>query len=305
MKLKHAEARTAYTYILPAAVVMAAITLYPILYGIWMAFTNYNPRHIREQNPNFVGLQNFVDILSGAPFLDFNFLNVLGFNFVWTIANLIFHVSLGVGLALLINTPGLKGKRIYRALLILPWAVPTYVTSLVWKNMFDTQFGAINLLLAEWHKAFAWIPTGIDWLGAFPQAFYAVLAVNIWLGFPFMMMVASGALQAIPSDYYEAADIDGANPIQKFLNVTVPMLRPAMVPAIMLGFIWTFNNFNVIYFVTQGNPQGKTEILVTQAYKLVDSGMYGMGSAFAIFIFLILVAFTWVNLRVTKATQEV
>ncbi|HEY9857523.1 MAG TPA: sugar ABC transporter permease [Stenomitos sp.] len=305
MKRDIKESTLAYRFIAPAAVVMSLITLYPLLYGVWMAFTNFSPRHIRAQNPAFVGLQNFADILRHAPYLDFNFVSVLGFNFLWTFANLIFHVSVGVGLAMLINRPGLKGVKLYRAMLILPWAVPTYVTSLVWKNMFDTESGAINLLLKEWAKALPFLPLHTDWLGQFPQAFYAVLLVNVWLGFPFMMMVASGALQAIPSDLYEAADIDGANPFQKFFTVTVPMLRPAMVPAIMLGFIWTFNNFNVIYFVTQGNPLGKTEILITQAYKLVDSGMYGVGAAFAVIIFFILLGFTLLNLRLTKATEEV
>lgn len=302
---KSTETSAAYRFILPSAIVMAAITLYPLLYGVWMAFTNFSPRHIRSQAPQFVGLQNFIDILSHAPYLDFNFLNVLGFNFVWTIANLIFHVSIGVGLALLINTPGLKGVKLYRALLILPWAVPTYVTSLVWKNMFDPEAGAINLLLKQWSSYLPFLPQHLDWLGQFPLAFYAVLMVNVWLGFPFMMMVASGALQAIPSDLYEAADLDGASPRQTFLTVTVPMLKPAMVPAIMLGFIWTFNNFNVIYFVTQGNPLGKTEILVTQAYKLVDAGLYGVASAFAVIIFFILLGFTLLNLRLTKAAEEV
>lgn len=329
MKRDIKESTLAYRFVAPAAVVMSLITLYPLLYGVWMAFTNFNPRHIRAQNPAFVGVQNFIDILSHAPYLDFNFVSVLGFNFLWTIANLVFHVSIGVGLAMLINRPGLKGVKLYRALLILPWAVPTYVTSLVWKNMFDTESGAINLLIKEWARGFsalaaqvASVPflslpgdlmggmaravqTNVDWLGQFPHAFYAVLMVNVWLGFPFMMMVASGALQAIPSDLYEAAEIDGANPLQTFFTVTVPMLKPAMVPAIMLGFIWTFNNFNVIYFVTQGNPLGKTEILITQAYKLVDSGMYGVGSAFAVIIFFILLGFTLLNLRLTKATEEV
>jgi arabinogalactan oligomer/maltooligosaccharide transport system permease protein len=305
MKRDLSEKALAYRFIAPSAAVMAVITLYPLLYGVWMAFTNFNPTHIRNQAPRFVGLQNFLDILNHAPYLDFSFLNVLGFNFLWTVSNLVFHVGIGVGLALLLNTPGLKGVKAYRAALILPWAIPTYVTSLVWKNMFDPEAGAINLLLKQWSAFLPFLPTHADWLAKFPQAFYAVLLVNVWLGFPFMMMVASGALQAIPGDLYEAADLDGASPWQKFVTVTVPMLRPAMVPAIMLGFIWTFNNFNVIYFVTQGNPFGQTEILITQAYKLVDAGMYGVAAAFSIIIFLILLAFTLLNLRLTKATEEV
>lgn len=293
--------RLAYLYIAPAALVMSAITFYPILYMVWMAFTDFGLKHLRYQNPDFVGLANFRDILAHAPYLDFNFFQVLGFNVLWTLANLVFHVGIGVALALALNIPGLTGRRIYRTLLILPWAVPSYVTSLVWRNMFDGQFGAINLLLKALH-----LPEGPDWLTQFPQAFYAVLTTNIWLGFPFIMMVASGALQSIPKDYYEAAEVDGASRWHQFWHITVPMLQPAMLPAILLGAIWTFNNFNVIYFVTAGGPLGKTEILVTQAYKLVNPlSLYGVASAFALIIFLILLSFALLNLTVTRALKEV
>lgn len=292
-------ARLAYLYIAPAALVMAFITFYPMLYGVWMAFTDFGPQHIRLQNPHFVGFQNFIAIFSQAKYLDFNFFTVLGFNILWTAANLIFHVTLGVGLALLLNIEGLKGKKIYRAMLILPWAVPVYVTALVWRNMFDAQSGAFNLML----KAIG-IP-GLDWMSHFGSAFFAVLMTNIWLGFPFMMMVASGGLQSIPKDYYEAASLDGATAWTQFWNITVPMLKPTMVPAITLGAIWTFNNFNVIYFVSKGDPFGQTEILVTQAYKLVDPlGLYGVASAFSILIFFILLALTQINMRLTKTLEE-
>ena len=317
MKYNRSEVRLAFAFIAPAAAVMAFITVYPLLYGIWMAFTNYNPTHIRGRMPRFVGFQNFIDIFQHAPYLDFDFARVLGFNFLWTFSNMFFHVTVGVGLALLLNQPWLKGVKIYRALLILPWAVPSYVTSLVWRNMFDPEAGAINLLLKQfaaawggWQQQIAWLPglgegwTGLDWLGTMPSAFFAVLTVNIWLGFPFMMMVASGALQAIPSDLYEAADLDGANPFQRFLTVTVPMLRPSMIPAILLGFIWTFNNFNVIYFVTKGDPLGQTQILITQAYKLVDGGLYGVGAAFAVVIFFILFGISTINSRLTRVVEE-
>ncbi|HBN08937.1 MAG TPA: sugar ABC transporter permease [Cyanobacteria bacterium UBA8530] len=312
MKIKAGnDSKLALLYIAPAALVMALITFYPLLYGVWMAFTNFSPRHIRNGGAAFVGFQNFFDIVRHAPYLDFSFLGVFGFNLVWTLVNLVFHVSLGVFLAVILNTPNLAGKKFYRAALILPWAVPTYVTALVWRNMFDTQFGAVNLLLKSidtWLHTFlpgAWVLPIPDWLGTFPQAFYAVLLVNVWLGFPFMMMVASGALQAIPKDLYEAAEVDGGTRWYNFWKITVPLLKPAMIPAIMLGFIWTFNNFNVIYFVSKGDPLGKTEILVTQAYKLVDSGMYGTAAAFALLIFLFLLVFTFVNLRITKAAEEV
>ncbi|MBM3270193.1 MAG: sugar ABC transporter permease [Candidatus Sericytochromatia bacterium] len=289
----------AYRFILPAALVMGVITVYPLLYGIWMAFTNFGPQHIRHQNPRFVGLQNFVDIVTQAQYLDFSFMRILGFNLLWTVINVAFHVALGVGLAMLLNLDGMRGKRVYRALLILPWAVPTYVTSLTWRNMFDYDYGAVNLLLKGWGVV------GPDWFKSFWTAFGAVLTTNIWLGFPFMMMVAAAGLIAIPRDYYEAAALDGAGRWGRFVNVTLPGLRPTMIPAIILGFVWTFNQFNVLYFVSRGDPLGQTEILITQAYKLVDPmGLYGVASAFALIIFFILLGFTVVQLRVLKAVGE-
>ncbi|MBC7545387.1 MAG: sugar ABC transporter permease [Candidatus Sericytochromatia bacterium] len=277
------QSRMAYVYILPAALIMAALTAYPLFYGVWMAFTDFGIQHIRHQNPNFVGIQNFVDILTGAPYLSFSMWKILGFNLLWTISNITFHVILGVGLALAVNHPGIRFKKFYRMALILPWAVPTYVTALVWKNMFDEQFGAINQLLSVFGG------TPVAWLQQYPHAFYAVLMTNIWLGFPFMMMVASGALQSIPSEMYEAASLDGATAWDRLISVTIPMLRPAMSPAIILGTVWTFNNFNVIYFITAGGPLGQTEILVTQAYRLVNPmGLYGVAAAFAVVIFVIL-----------------
>lgn len=291
--------RLAYLYLLPAALVTALITLYPLLYGVWMAFTDFGPEHIKAQNPHFVGLANFWAILGGADYLDFSPWRVLAFNVAWTVVNLVFHVGLGVALALLINMEGLRGKRLYRAMLILPWAVPGYVTALIWRNMFDHQSGAINLAL----KGLG-LPA-VEWMNHFGSAFFAVVATNVWLGFPFMMMVASGALQTIPKDYYEAASLDGASPWQQFCIITVPMLKPVMLPAITLGSIWTFNNFNVIYFVSKGDPFGQTEILVTQAYKLIDPlGMYGVAAAFSILIFLVLLAMTRLNDWLTREPEE-
>ena len=137
-----------------------------------------------------------------------------------------------------------------------------------------------------------------------PVAFFALLAANVWLGWPFMTVVATGALQSIPTELYEAADIDGANGWQKFWSVTVPLIRPAMVPAIMLGTIWTFNQFNVIYFISEGGPFGKTEILVTQAFKLVfEQRLYGVAAAFSIIVFFVLLIITLINNRVTRATE--
>jgi arabinogalactan oligomer/maltooligosaccharide transport system permease protein len=144
-----------------------------------------------------------------------------------------------------------------------------------------------------------------DRAGAPVLAFYCVLLANIWLGWPFMMVVATGALQSIPPDLYEAADVDGASKWVQFRSITLPMIRPAMVPAIMLGTVWTFNQFNVIFFITAGGPAGQTELLVTQAYKLIQQEqLYGAAAAFSIVVFFVLLIITLINNRITKATAS-
>jgi arabinogalactan oligomer/maltooligosaccharide transport system permease protein len=319
------ESRTAWFYIAPAGLLMALITLFPNLFQVWMAFTDYRLKNLRfnifnqetwgKYAPPWVGLDNFVKILtSNLAIENYNFLRLLAFNLIWTFANVIPHVVLGVLIALALNHKGLIGRKIYRALFVLPWAIPGYIVALTWRNMYDDRFGAINQLIGIVNS---WIgtnfPTDTRWLtvasptGFFnflPVAFFAVLITNIWLGWPFMTVVATGALQSIPTELYEAADIDGANGWQKLVSVTIPLIRPAMVPAIMLGTIWTFNNFNVIYFITNGGPFGRTEILVTQAFKLVfEQRLYGVASAFSIVVFFILLIITLINNRVTRATE--
>ena len=317
---------TAWAYIAPAGLLMLIITFLPQAYQIWMAFTNYGIRNLRfnvfnpatgQFAPTFVGLQNFVNILTNnLAISNYDFWRILLFNIVWTITNLIFHVSLGVLIAMVLNSKKLPGRRIYRALFVLPWAIPGYIAALTWANIFDPRFGALNQGLAVLNN---WLgtsfPTNTEWLtnaippiggllAFLPLAFYCVLVVNIWLGWPFMMVVATGALQSIPTELYEAADMDGASGWNKFWSVTVPMIRPAMVPAIMLGTIWTFNNFNVIYFVTQGGPFGMTQILVTQAFNLVyQQRLYGIAAAFSIVVFIILFFITMINNRITRATE--
>jgi len=217
-------------------------------------------------------------------------------------------------IALALNSKNLIGRRVYRALFVLPWAIPGYITALTWRNMYDDRFGAVNQLFGEINGFLGTsLPTGTRWLEVthisgllsfLPVAFFALLAANVWLGWPFMTVVATGALQSIPTELYEAADIDGANGWQKFWSVTVPLIRPAMVPAIMLGTIWTFNQFNVIYFISEGGPFGKTEILVTQAFKLVfEQRLYGVAAAFSIIVFFVLLIITLINNRVTRATE--
>lgn len=307
------RSRLAYLYILPAFILMALITFYPIFYQLWMAFTNFALEHLRLQNPDAVGLDNFFRVLSGdLPLPNYSFLRILVFNLVWTFVNIPLHVIIGVAVALALNTRGLPGRRLYRSLFVIPWALPALISGMLWHNMWHERFGAVNLLLQE-----IGLPGNTRWLLeptpfinipaiglVLPLSFIAVLVANVWLGWPFMMVIATGALQSIPQDLYEAAEVDGASSWQRFRSITVPLIRPAMIPAIMIGVMLTFNQFNVIYFVTGGGPFGLTEILVTQGFKLVNpQGWFGVAAAFNIIVFAILAVITLLINRVSRATE--
>jgi len=305
-----ARYRLPYLYILPASIILAIVTLYPIAYGVYLSFTDYRIRNLRGRTPDWVWFQNYERIFKNElPLSNFDFWRIIGFNITWTITNVIFHVIFGIAVAVLLNRQRILFRKFWRAIFVIPWAMPPLVVATVWKNMFDTQFGAINLLLGS-----LGLPGDTRWLESthppipflpfLPLSYFAVLITNVWLGWPFMMVVATGALQSIPGDLYEAARVDGANRWRQFMDITLPLLRPAMVPAIMYGTILTFNQFNVIYFVTAGGPLGKTEILVTQAFKLVNpGGLYGVASAFSVLIFLILLVITLGQNRVMRGLE--
>jgi arabinogalactan oligomer/maltooligosaccharide transport system permease protein len=311
---------TAYLYILPATLIMAAITYWPILFQVYMSFTDYGLKNLRFDAPpaEFVGFDNFINLITNqiTAIPNFSFFGMLAFNLFWTFSNVIFHVAIGILIAVVLNTPGLRFRGFYRAIFILPIVVPTLVVATVWRNMFDTDYGAINQGLAAVGGLFGITPDHfhIRWIDQIdppiqgiplPLSYFALLITNIWLGWPFMTIVATGALQSISKEYYEAASIDGASGPQQFFRITLPLLRPAMIPAAMYGLIVTFNLFNLIYMVSGGGPLRQTEILVTTAFRLVnEQRLYGVAAAFGIYTMIILLVLTLLTNRITKATES-
>ena len=264
-----------------------------------------------------MGIQNYINILTSQLTIpNYAFVRLLFYNLVWAFSNVIIHVILGVSIALLLHTKGLWFKRFYRSLYIIPVVIPAIIVATVWKNMYDAQDGAINQLLAAAGGIFGVSADHFqaDWLRQvqdpisfvpLPLAFFAMLGTNTWLGWPLNAVVATGALQSIPSELYEAAEIDGAGSWQRFKNVTMVYLRPAMLPYAIYGFVITFNLFALAYFMSAGGPQGRTELLVTQAYRLVnDQRLYGVGASFAVIMFFILLGITLVTNRMAKATRS-
>lgn len=211
---------------------------------------------------------------------------------------------LGLILALILNNEFLRGRALFRVLLIIPWAIPSYISALIWQFFFRTEHGTINQLLRLAGLS------GPSWLLDPTLAFLAVVIVNVWMSYPFFTVIILGALQSIPQEQYEAADVDGATWWQKLTRITLPLLRPAVMPAIVLSSITTFQMFNTVWLITQGGPlrgagrPGATEFVLIHAYKQVfqqrNDGYIG---AFAVIVFIILFAATLFSLRLTRITK--
>ena len=278
--------------VLPAMIVMIGVVLFPLLYNFWLAFRNMNLYHFTDHK--FVGLDQFKEVFSHSIFWQ-----MLAKSLIWTTLNIVCHVGIGLFLAMLLTGP-VQGRGIYRTLLILPWAMPQYISALTWRGMFSYEYGAVNLILTRWLH----LPA-VPWLSDPTWAFLAPVIVNVWLGFPFMMIVSLGGLTAIPKELYEAADLDGASSWMKFRSITLPQLMPVLTPAVLLGTIWTFNSMLVIYLVSSGGqPADHTHILVTYIYKVAFTYYsYSYAAAFSVVVFLLLFGFVVFTLRRTKMLE--
>jgi len=251
-----------------------------------------------------VGLANFSEVLTNET-LRAGFLKIFAWNFVFAVVSVVSTFVLGMLLALLLNNARLKGKGLYRSLLILPYALPGFVTALVWASMFNQDYGLINRLLNM----------NIDWLGDPWAAKVAILITNLWMGFPYMFIVSTGALQSIPGDVLEAAKIDGASALRTVRSIIMPLLLVAVGPLLIASFAFNFNNFGLIFLLTGGGPFeasntsiGSTDLLITYAYRLAFTGPnpnYGLAATVSIFIFFIVGLMTYQGFRRTKALEDV
>lgn len=289
--------------VIPVVVVIAVLIGYPLGRGIYLSLTDANEANIgRDIGVNhipatyrFLGLDNYWHILSGQ---EGNFYPRLGWTLIWTASCVFFHYTIGLGLAMLLNRR-MRFRSLYRVLLILPWAVPAFVAAFSWRLMFNSEYGVFNVVLDKLGAS------GVDWLGDPLMQKVSVVAVNVWLGVPFMMVAILGGLQAIPSELHEAAEMDGASPWQRFRHVTVPGLRPVSSTVIMLGTIWTFNMFPVIYLMIGRNAGPETEILATYAYRLAFGEVrdYSGSATYGVIILSMLLVFAAFYRRTTAAAD--
>jgi arabinogalactan oligomer/maltooligosaccharide transport system permease protein len=271
----------------PALVLILALVAFPLVYNVILSLSNADSSHVRDWR--LIGFGQYVSILGQQPFWA-----ILLKTVIWTGASILFHLAIGVLLAVVLHQKFIRGKLIWRIALILPWALPQYIAALTWRGMFNYEDGAVNLLIAKYLHL-----SPVQWMASPLEAFLAVLIANVWLGYPLMMVIALAALQSIPDELYEAAEVDGASKWFQFWNITVPSLWPVLFPAIVLSAIWTFNNINVVWLVSNGGePADATHTLATYVYKAAFSmGRFGWSAALSIVIFAILFVFSGVLLR--------
>ncbi|MFE1316204.1 ABC transporter permease subunit [Kitasatospora phosalacinea] len=250
-----------------------------------------------------VGLANLV-----APFTDDrigpNVLGVFVWNTGYAVGVVALTAGLGIGLALVLHHPFMRAVRFYRTLVVLPYAMPAFAMLLVWRDMFNADFGLVNRLLG----------VHVDWLGTASTARVSVLLVQLWLGFPYMFLVATGALQSIPGEYLEAAQVDGAGPWQRFRRITLPLLLTAMGPLLVSAFAFNFNNFNGIFLITSGGPfpaddptVGATDLLITYTYRMAfgqQGAQYGLAAAMSVYVYLVVALVSIISFRRTSAFKE-
>lgn len=299
---------TAFPYVLigPGFLLLIFVVILPLLFMGFLAFTNYNlynapPRNLLQ----WVGFDNFTRLLTLAEWRQ-TFISVLSWTLTWTFVATTLQIALGMFLAVLTNDKRLKGKKLIRTVLILPWAVPGFVTIIIFSALFNDNFGAINLDIMQ-----PLFNTTIPWMTNVMWSRIAIIAIQVWLGFPYVYALFSGVLQGISDDWYEAADMDGASRWQKFRNITFPHLMFATGPLLLTQYTFNFNNFNIIYLFNEGGPAvrgqnaGGTDILISWVFSLTfTNSQFSMAAAISLILGVIVATFAFFQFRRSRSFKE-
>ena len=282
-------------YALPAFIYMLIFAGYPIFSNIVLSLQNVTVRNLARGTKEFIRFENYITLFGDAVFK-----KAVWNTFLFTVSCLVFQFVIGFALAVFFNK-GFRSSKSVRGLLMIPWMIPMTVTALMFKFMFATDVGIINFLL----RSVGLISENIEWLTNPKTAMIAVIAANIWIGIPFNTILLATGLTTIPQELYEAAAIDGANGFKKFTCITLPLLRTTVESVLILGFIYTFKVYDLVYVMTGGGPVNSTHLLSTYSYKLsFDLFQYSKGSAVANVLFMILLTVGIVYLRITLKGEE-
>jgi len=301
-----------YPYLLTVLSYLAMIfaIIFPILVTVLTAFTNYNFRNIPPANlVSWVGFDTFFSIFSLSSYRD-TFFSVFSWTIIWTLAATTLQLIIGIFTALVLDSSTIKFKRLVGVILLLPWAVPAFITIMSFSNIFNDSFGAINSQVIPFINNLPFVNIGrIAWKTDPFWAKTAIIMIQGWLGFPFVFTLISGILQSIPSEWYEASVIDGANAFQKFRHITFPHIMLIAAPLFITQYTGNFNKFTVIYLFNEGGPgsigsgAGSTDILVSWIYKLTtgSSPQYNIASAITILISILVVGVSLIMFNKTKS----
>ncbi|NPC91722.1 sugar ABC transporter permease [Bacillus sp. WMMC1349] len=299
-----------YLFTLPAYIMMVFVIIFPVLVTLFIAFTNYDFYHIPPNNLiDWVGFKNFANTLLLGSYRE-TFVGVLGWTLIWTIFATTLQIGLGILIALSVNQDFIKGKRIFRIIFLLPWAVPAFISIMSFSNIFNDSVGAINAQVIPLlnHLPFIDLPA-IAWKTDPFWTKTALIMIQAWLGFPFIYVMVTGVLQAIPGELYEAAKIDGASAIQRFKHITMPMILFATAPVMITQYTFNFNNFSIIYLFNEGGPgsagagAGSTDILISWIYKLTTgtSPQYSVAAAVTLLISIIVMGISLIAFKKSNA----
>ncbi len=301
--------RLAYLFMLPTVLTLLVIVFYPLVYGVSLSFTDANFKNVaariganlRPASYEFVGLKNYINLLTDPSY---KLWQITGQTIFWTAINVSLHFLIGLLLAVILNRK-ITGRSIYRIILLIPWAIPQYISAYAWLWLFNSQYGFFNLFAMQVNQWAGYtVLEPVQWLLYPSTSWLVVIATNVWLGFPFMTVTLLGGLQSISGDLYEAATVDGANSWQQFWDITLPLLRPVAVTATLLGVIWTFNMFSIIFLITGGGPDYQTDILATYAYQWgITRGQYYLGATYAVFILSFLLVFSFFYRRLLRGNE--
>lgn len=297
MRRKKKDTLFSYAWSMPSLLLILLIVIFPILYTGYISLTNMNVYH--WNNFEIIGLENYKDALF---VLDNGFIKAFGVTILWTVVSMILQVVIAFLIASMLNIKKLRLRNVYKTLLIFPWAMPGYVSILLWKTgMFNSQFGLLNQWLEKMGKE------PVRWLNSDVMAFICCSVVNLWLALPFMITIIDGALQSIDKSFYESALLDGATWFERTVYVTIPLIRSIIAPSVVITVFTTFKQFDVIYLLTQqvGSKTGADiHTIMTYAYeKAFITNNYGYSSAISIIIFVILIVFSTVTNINPKETE--